>query len=461
MSPSSADLLARANAASAGGNWSQVLDCLQQLLARDDEAPGDRHGGTTAAIALQLTLDSLANGDFRQRWEATKLLPYFGEAAIAPLLVWIGDRAVDGELRWFAVRAATDLLRHPVSSQTRTTTIAALANLLAAEEDDDLRDAATSALAELGEGAIDILAELMQEPQSRRLAVRAIAQIQHPRVVEPLLAAIADPDVEVRAIAWEAAIALDDPRLPSLLLKALDDPSARVRRQGAIGLGLWAARGSLDDRIRVSDLVRRLRDRLWDLNLEVCQQAAIALGRLDSPAAAAALSELFAAETTPMPLKLAAVRALGWMSVPEAVDALQDAIQLCCRGGNEGEKLPAAFAAEIAAVLGRQSESPLRERAAEVLVALLDADPRTRPESAEVKKAIVLGLGELGDSRAIEPSIRLLADPDASVRLHAIAALKRLDPERTYQRLQERAADPTIAPDLREGIAIALQEWHR
>ncbi len=80
-------------------------------------------------------------------------------------------------------------------------------------------------------------------------------------------------------------------------------------------------------------------------------------------------------------------------------------------------------------------------------------------EIANIKSAIALSLGQLGEMQAIEPLILLLADSNASVRLHAIAALKNLDEEATYQQLQELANNATLTADLQQGIAIALAEW--
>ncbi|NJP08137.1 MAG: HEAT repeat domain-containing protein [Leptolyngbyaceae cyanobacterium RU_5_1] len=68
-------------------------------------------------------------------------------------------------------------------------------------------------------------------------------------------------------------------------------------------------------------------------------------------------------------------------------------------------------------------------------------------------------MGQLQQSAALEPLIQLLADEDAGVRLHAIAALKTLDPHAAYQRLQVLQSRPDLPEALRQGVAIALTEW--
>jgi HEAT repeat protein len=75
------------------------------------------------------------------------------------------------------------------------------------------------------------------------------------------------------------------------------------------------------------------------------------------------------------------------------------------------------------------------------------------------KQAIALSLGQLGQPQALERVIQLLVDPTASVRFHAIAALKQLEPLAAYERLQALAAQENIEDQLKQGVAIALQEW--
>jgi HEAT repeat protein len=68
-------------------------------------------------------------------------------------------------------------------------------------------------------------------------------------------------------------------------------------------------------------------------------------------------------------------------------------------------------------------------------------------------------LGQLGNIEAIEPLIDLLTDNNEVVRLHIVAALKNLVGETAYQQLQQLLNNPTLTPDLREGVTAALAEW--
>ena len=82
-------------------------------------------------------------------------------------------------------------------------------------------------------------------------------------------------------------------------------------------------------------------------------------------------------------------------------------------------------------VLGRVEQPDLKAKAAQVLVDFLNTGGMMGDRI--LKQALVTALGQLGDVRAMEALIPLLADADASVRLHCLVALKRLDPETARQ----------------------------
>ena len=83
---------------------------------------------------------------------------------------------------------------------------------------------------------------------------------------------------------------------------------------------------------------------------------------------------------------------------------------------------------EIIIALGRVQEPALKPQAADILINLLTSNkPLPAIAQPKIKQAIARGLGHLGQLRAIEPLKTLLADPNETVRLHAIAALKHFD----------------------------------
>ena len=384
------------------------------------------------AALIGLAIAVLKLGDFQECWDVAKVFPGFGEAAISPLITLVKDESEEPETRWFAVRLLSDA-KHPAAIQ-------ALVELLNSEED-DLREMASEALASFGTRAIASLTDLLNNSETRSLAVQALTQIRHSATIAPLLTVVQDDDPVIRAMTIEALGSFHDSQVPPILIQALTDPAASVRRAAIAGL---AVRTDLTDAFSLVDL---LVDRLWDLNIGVCQQAAIALGRIGADAAVDALSRAIAAANTPKPLQIEIVRALARIGTPTAFNALQNLL--------EPSRQATQVDQEIAIALGQWTDPALKSAAAQVLTQSLAKFAQDPP----IQQAIALALGQLQQPFTIEPLIQLLASQDAGVRLHTIAALKQIQPQQTHQQLAALQASQDISPELRHGIAIALQEW--
>lgn len=447
-------LLVQAQAAYNAADWSSLIQYLQQLiLGADSEHP---EIVKNREYLLNLALSMLEMGDFQQRWEITKVLTHLGNIAIPPLIDILEDEDAESELRWYAARTLGEF-QHPKA-------IASMVELLKTDEDEELKVIAATALGQLGTVAIAALSELLLDEDTRLLAVRSLCCIRQPETITPLLSVIQDPQAAIRATAIEALSSFHDERVPPVLLNALDDVAATVRRAAVLGLGFRP------DLRQTLDLVTRLQPRLYDFNLEVCCAAAVSLSRMGCDDAAKYLFDLLISLPTPLPLQLETIRALSWVGTPRSLEYLQTAFN---------QSTSETLWQEIVTVLGRVQKPQLTTPATEILlqilrclscgtlrerrVSLQDA-PRTltqhpATEIANVKSAIALSLGQLGKMPAIEPLILLLADSNASVRLHAIAALKNLDAEVAHQQLQQLANNATLTPDLQQGIAIALREW--
>lgn len=416
----------QAQAARSLGNWASVIQCLQQLIVSTKEGVQE----FDRLHLLELAIDVLVFGDFHERWEIAKVFPKLGQEAIAPLLEILRDEDAEEELRWYVARILGEF-NHP-------SVINALVELLKTEESEELSAIAAASLGNIGSPAIASLTELLAEEETRLLAVRSLSHIRRTETIAPLLSVVHDPQVSIRAAAIEALSSFHDSRIPPVLLNALDDIAAPVRREAVIGLSF---RADLREEL---DLVNRLQPKLYDFNINVCTAAAIALGRLGTDTAASALYQVLS-PITPISLQIEIVRALGKVGTQRSLEYLRSAL-------NQLES--SALWQEIVTVLGRV-EQPLRTRAAEILIDLLSGHPAIEHEN--IKSAIALSLGQLGEIQALHPLIQLLAS-DTGVRLHAIAALKNLAPDAAYQQLQQLASND-LAPDLKQGIAIALQEW--
>jgi HEAT repeat protein len=169
------------------------------------------------------------------------------------------------------------------------------------------------------------------------------------------------------------------------------------------------------------------------------------LGEKDTTAAmrtAVALSKLGAAAVEPLldalhhnnpAIRAGAVRTLGWIRDPRAVQLL---LNVMCRDDSEDVRLLAQWALvnigeAVIEPLIRLLPSPeecLWVYAAEALAKF--GDPAVEPliaalgdERPQVRMVAATVLGHIGDLRAVEPLIALLQDPDPGVQQEATAAL--------------------------------------
>ncbi|MEB3179917.1 MAG: HEAT repeat domain-containing protein [Nostocaceae cyanobacterium] len=426
-------LLHEAQAAHTAANWSLLTQCLQQLIldykAKNLEIEEKRQHW------LELTLDVLIYGDFYHRWEAAKLLRRLGSICVAPLREILGDDQADEELHWYAVRILGDF-KHPEA-------IAALVEVLKNKYNDELSGVATIALGQIGADAIPSLTELLADDKTKLLSVLALSHIRNSATIEPLLSVVKDEDVSIRAAAVEALSSFHDPRVATVLLNALHDLAATVRREAVNGLGF---RPELQSQL---DLVNHISPLLYDFNIDVCCTAAVTLSRIGGDVAAKNLYQVLISPHTPQKLQIEVIRGLVWVKTTSGLEYLQQALPHL-----QKEKIWQ----EIVSVVGRVESVQLKPKAAEILISLLDTQhPATKLPA--IKQALALSLGQLGVQSAIKPLISLLADTHNGVRLHAIAALKNLAPDTAQQYLQQLVDNQTLAPDMQQGVALALAEW--
>jgi HEAT repeat protein len=431
-------VLEKAQDAVQQGNWSQACHYVQEFLVDRQE---DSLLETEMEPLLAIALAVLQFGEFQDRWDIAKVFPYLDESAIAPLVALLQDETTALEVCWFVLRILANF-DDPEAIQ-------AMIDVLQGEdeEDEELRVVAAESLATVGPAAIAALTTLLPNLETRRLAVQSLAQIRLSATIPPLLSVVHDPQPAIRTLAIEALSSFHDDQIPLVLIAALTDPVASVRRAAIAGLGVRT------DLVADLNLDNLLADRLWDLNLDVCQQAAIALGRFGTEAAAAHLLRGLKAPHTPIPLQLEIVRALGWIGTAVALESLCQALGWI----GQSDALTVVYQ-EIITTLGQWNSAALAPQAAQIILDALATTP-SPVKQPEVKQAIALALGRLQQPIAIDPLIDLLADDHPGVRLHAIAALRILDAETAHQRLQLLASREDLPAGLRQGIAIALQEW--
>lgn len=421
------DLLHHAQLAAQAGDWATVILCLQQRLGREQTIATDE-----MAQWRSLAIAVLTAGDFQDCWEVGKTFTKLGSEVVPLLIALLEDETAELEGRWFAARILGDL-GDPIAIQT-------LVRLMQTTQDEDLAAISAEALASLGSVAVESLTTLLQQPENRYLAVQALAQIRRSETIDPLLQVVHDPDVVIRLTAIEALSSFHHPRVPPLLLQALNDPVAPVRRAAVAGL---AVRPELADELQ---LVDRYTDCLWDLNLEVCRQAAIALGRLGTEAAITVLERALLSPNTPLSLQVEIVRALGWAESPPAIAVLQSALRHLAIS-----EAAIAVRQEIVAVLGRCTTAVSRSLATDSLLLAL-ADSSAVPQAAWFRQAIALALGHLRQSVAVDALLSLLNDADRGVRMHALAALKQLDSQVVSQRMTNVSISGDFADEVKQTL---------
>jgi HEAT repeat protein len=431
-------------AAAQQGRWSIVIEYLQILpiVSTPDDADSDELLAWRSQV-LELALQVLLQGDFEEQWEIAKILPKLGEIAIQPLLNLLNDNdELELEERWFIARilgefGGTTLPEH------RSQVVAALIESIERNEDPDLVEMATSALAKIGTPAIAALTDLLDPPlgkdarrEHRVLAVTALAQIRHSQTIEPLLGAADDPDPQIRTLTIEALGSFHDPRIPPLLLAKLTDVVASVRQAAVVALCL---RPELAAEL---DLVTHLRPLLLDLNLAVCEATALGLARLNDVRVVELLKQVAIDDRTPAALRDRAILGLGWIGTEAAIATLGSLLTVASP----------ELASEIIASVSKTEHE--RIYASQVLLAYLATDRL----SASLKQEIATALGNLGNIQAVSDLVQLLGDPDDRVKFHAIAAMVKLSPIIPPQIL-ELTSRPDLEPEMQIGVRLCLSHW--
>ncbi len=450
------ETIEQAQTAARQENYALLNQCLQELLLESDKALRTALLADSArrSCLLDLALTVLEAGSFHDRWDVAKILSNFGADAVDALIDLLNDE--DSELQWFIVRI--------LGSFDHPGVVDALIEVLKTTDQEELSAMAVSVLSTISADrhseVIAKLSALLKNDSTRLLAVQTLGQIRRSQTVPLLLQVVNDADSQVRSIAIEALSSFHSPEITSVLAAAVQDLAVPVRCSAAAGLGFRHPQDC-----EHVDRVASLRPLLLDLNLDVCRQSAIALGRIGTQDAIAALSDVLQSPHTPEPLAVELVRALSWSNSLQGLTALQSALMQ--------STLAQSAKLEILHCLGRPDRADLKPYATEILLQAL-REPSEFLESAAARQAlppafakqIALSLGQLGDSKALIPLINLLSDPDVGVRLHVISALKSLDAEAAYRSLKQLAAtensalgrEAAMSPKL-HGVLIALQEW--
>lgn len=235
-----------------------------------------------------------------------------------------------------------------------------------------------------------------ENPGRRNAAVEALVRTGR-RMVEPLLAAAASPDVDVRKLVVDALAGIGSERAVPHLVGMLGDPDPNVR--GATADALGAIGG--DDAVRA----------LCGLALGEDQDTLVrfsalrALARLETPIPAAALKPALAEPV----LRPVAFAVLGHGDDPEAVDALLGGLSAVSRASREAaiEALLRVVARSDAAGAERLCA---RIAAAATPACVEDAIRRLADAELGVRLLLVQFLGVVGADASVVPLLGAAQD---------------------------------------------------
>ena len=411
-------------------------------------------------------IEQLAVGDFHSQWDYAKQFSrqfaQWGDRIIPPLIYQLKTQQ-DPDTQWFLIRILSQF-EHP-------TIVTALAQLLVTTHSEELQIEVSKALSTLGESAIktlsDLLATSVKEEQpgldapldlqldaQRILAARTLAYIRRSAVIEPLLSIVDDPHPELRAIAIEALGSFHDARITPVLLAALKD-------KPPICIEAIRTLGRRRDLLAVTDLITPLTQCLLTTDETVASESATALGRLGSEAAITALGERL---ITPLSthVKVAIVRALGWLNVASSVSYLANAFQ------SPMPEIMPVVKKEIARALGQTREEALRAIAAAPLIEWIKASQLIDPPKGDLSsssetwlilQAVLSSLARLGATDAVDSVIPILSHPDPRLRLHALNALKQIDPRTAQAQAQNYLRQLHSSPVEKQYVAETLAAW--
>lgn len=387
-------------------------------------------------------------GDFGEKWNSSKLIVKEGKSAIAPLIALLRDPTADAETHWFTIRA--------LGSFPDPQVITAIASQIGpachyeqrtAEQATELNNFAIETLAAMGALAIDVLTQLLQSPQQRLLAAKALNQIRSVGVIPAMVSISKDENATVRYYAVDALGSFHNPVVTPVLIDALSDPAPTVRKAAVMALG---RRPDLQTSCQLSQQIQPL---LWDIDMTVCCQAALALGRLGTEDTIATLHQVLMSINTPLVLRLDIVRALAWccdnanrsvypefsrQAPQQAYDTLKQALQdFAANHFTASKENVTSLSSEeieqilVAIVRVFGNLRPIANVVTQSLIAFL----KTQPPSVAVTQATIMALADLTQPQAFEALLPLLNHRAEAIPIHTIAALKRLDPEHSLERV--------------------------
>ena len=272
------------------------------------------------------------------------------------------------------------------------------------------------------------------DPDVRSNTVRALAKTGDSRAVAPLITALQDESESVRRGALQGLKEIGPPAVP-LLIVALKNPNRRVRRKASCVIDNIGYKLKDTGDFRA---VEPLIDALKDPTSVVRSHSVTALGTIGGPQALPPVISALKTEAVRSALDIGvcyraieALHRLGQTAAECLIPALNHPDKAIRRKaatllGKTGE----AGAVELLTIALKDKHSRVRSRAAHALgrignpVAVAPLTVALKDTAPNVRINVLHALAKFGGSAAAA-LISSLADPVASVRRHAIAALEK------------------------------------
>jgi HEAT repeat protein len=250
----------------------------------------------------------------------------------------------------------------------------------------------------------------LKKKDIREWAVKVLGKMGE-SAVGPLTRAMKDENYYVREVAAKALGEIGDERAVEFLIHALDDEDHYVQEAAIMALGEIGDARAVEPLLMFFENKEKYSGNIFIL--EIIKKAAEALGKIrDVRAVEPFIQILYDDMNNHFEVQWKAAEALGNIGDERAVKALIDALGKVGRGvSDEGTTHIINLAAEKALIkIGTASVEPL-------IQSLKHSNPRFYAARA---------LGEIGDSRAIEPLVQILEDEDHYVRQVAANALYKM-----------------------------------
>jgi HEAT repeat protein len=336
-------------------------------------------------------LTALLTGDFEARWRVVQQLgSEFHPDYLAVLRDACQASPLDWELHWCVARLCS-FWRGPE-------VLATLLDLWSVASEPDVQTLVLQAIAQQGEAGFPFLRQMLGQPSSRGIAIRAIARSERPPALTLLLEWAQTAPESLQAEVLMAVGALRDERVLQLLRQSLQAPEASVRQAAILGLRQQPDCAPFERLQLVQPL-------LYDPDPVVAREAIWAIAHLDTPSAAEVL-----AQRLPHLLPQAqqgVIQALATLESPVALRALATLLK------------PESDAVLARVAIRALGNCPQVEAATSLLLSRLG---KVADELAD----LAYSLGQLGQPGAIAPLQACLSQATAAQAVHLESALRRL-----------------------------------